>query len=335
MVALAVRMRPVIVLFGDSITQQGFGWDGAVGWASLLSATYSRRADVLNRGYSGYNTRHGLDLLPHIFGSGGGESSSSSSSLSSSFKEPPNVLFVTIFFGANDAALPGERQHVPIDEYGANLETMISYIQNHRRTTTATAAAGAVAPANSDRDNTAAAAAATATTAKDNADFETGETTVMECTLGSPTTTNTTIVILFTPPPVDVDAWYKSRGGTPNDPNRRNDRANQTAKEYGSRVKQVAATYNNKNSQGNSNSVVSVLDVFDLLGGNSDSVETYSRHLRDGVHLSESGNRLVYEGFMKLLDQEHPHLLPMLDGEGRYGISGGVPLEEKLWGELC
>ena len=74
MVSLPVRIRPAIVLFGDSITQQGFGWTGAAaGWASLLARDYSRRADVLNRGFSGYSTRMALDLLPGIFpGAGAG-----------------------------------------------------------------------------------------------------------------------------------------------------------------------------------------------------------------------------------------------------------------------
>ena len=95
MVALPIRMRPAIVLFGDSITQQGFGWDGGTGWVSLLSSAYSRRADVLNRGYSGYTSRHAVDLLPRVFPAVADES---------------NCLFATVFFGANDSALPGEQE---------------------------------------------------------------------------------------------------------------------------------------------------------------------------------------------------------------------------------
>ncbi len=55
MSATSLKLRPAIVLFGDSITQQGFGLNGHVGWASLLANDYIRRADVLNRGFSGYN----------------------------------------------------------------------------------------------------------------------------------------------------------------------------------------------------------------------------------------------------------------------------------------
>jgi lysophospholipase L1-like esterase len=111
------RIRPAIVLFGDSLTQFSFG-DGEesgqeVGWASLLAASYQRRADVFNRGFSGYNTRHALDILPRVFGP----------------LQDNGILFCTVFLGANDAALKGERQHVPVEEYGENLGKIILSIR--------------------------------------------------------------------------------------------------------------------------------------------------------------------------------------------------------------
>jgi lysophospholipase L1-like esterase len=251
MVGLPLRIRPAIVLFGDSITHQGFGWEGGIGWASLLSSDYSRRADVLNRGFSGYNTRHAVELLPRIFATA-----------------PPTdgVLFTTVFFGANDAALPGELQHVPIDEYGKNLEKIVAYIRTSQK------------PQDEEKI----------------------------CTDDS----SNIPIILMTPPPVDVGAWKS------------NDRANEVAREYGNRVKEVAANTN-----------CAVLDVFELLGGNSDDPEKYGHHLRDGLHLSESGNKLVYQGLKNLIATDFIHLAPMLDGQGKYGKIG-IPLEEDLWSEL-
>ncbi|KAL3924190.1 MAG: hypothetical protein SGILL_001196 [Bacillariaceae sp.] len=38
-------------------------------------------------------------------------------------------LFCTLFWGANDSALPGERQHIPKDEYAANISKMITSIR--------------------------------------------------------------------------------------------------------------------------------------------------------------------------------------------------------------
>ncbi|XP_050220936.1 GDSL esterase/lipase At5g62930 [Mercurialis annua] len=106
-------MRPQIVLFGDSITEQSFRSDG---WGAALADTYSRKADVLVRGYGGYNTRWALFLLHHIFPIG--------------LSKPPAA--VTIFFGANDAAVKGrtsDRQHVLVDEYTDNLRKIVRHLK--------------------------------------------------------------------------------------------------------------------------------------------------------------------------------------------------------------
>ncbi|KAG8378871.1 hypothetical protein BUALT_Bualt07G0029700 [Buddleja alternifolia] len=107
-------MRPQIVLFGDSITQQSFR---SGGWGASLADIYSRKVDVVLRGYGGYNTRWALFLLHHLFPLG--------------TAKPP--LAVTIFFGANDAALlggTGQKQHVPLEEYKENLRRMVQHIKN-------------------------------------------------------------------------------------------------------------------------------------------------------------------------------------------------------------
>ncbi|KAA0155356.1 hypothetical protein FNF29_01731 [Cafeteria roenbergensis] len=102
-------MRGVVVVFGDSITQMGHG-EGA--WVACLQDAYSRRADFLNRGFSGYTTRSVGPLLDAIFppeaaGDGGGSSS-----------KP--YLLTTVWLGANDAA-SNDLQHVPLAEFEARL----------------------------------------------------------------------------------------------------------------------------------------------------------------------------------------------------------------------
>ena len=79
--------RPAFVLFGDSITQKSFGPGG---WAAVLADAYQRRVDVINRGYSGYNTRWAAPLLNHLFPE----------------EISGQVELATVFFGANDSALP-------------------------------------------------------------------------------------------------------------------------------------------------------------------------------------------------------------------------------------
>ncbi|XP_020199868.1 GDSL esterase/lipase At5g62930 [Aegilops tauschii subsp. strangulata] len=106
-------LRPHLVLFGDSITEQSFRPGG---WGAALADTYSRKADIVVRGYGGYNSRWALFLIQRIFPLVG---------------LPP--VATTIFFGANDAALPGrtsQRQHVPVEEYRQNLKTIVNHLKD-------------------------------------------------------------------------------------------------------------------------------------------------------------------------------------------------------------
>lgn len=104
--------RARVVLFGDSLTQNGFG---AHGWVSRVADVFSRRADVLNRGYSGYNTRWARPVLEQLLSSNVGE----------------GAVLWAVWLGANDAAVPStHRQHVPVAEYEENLKVMIRQIQS-------------------------------------------------------------------------------------------------------------------------------------------------------------------------------------------------------------
>ena len=244
-VTFPLRVRPVILLFGDSITQQSFGVDGNVGWASLLASDYVRRADVLNRGFSGYTTRHALEMIPRVFGKPTEE----------------GILFCTIFFGANDASLPRQLQHVPLEEYEENLVKIIKSIREH-----------------TDEPNLP--------------------------------------IIILTPPPIDKFSWDKYCQENFGDPD--GGRNNTTTKTYGETAKAVAKE--NK---------CSVLDIFELLGGDGTN---YGKHLIDGLHMNQSGNTLIYNGLMKHIRSIYPHLAPM-GGDGQ-NETQGLPIEEKLWPDL-
>ncbi|GAB5570068.1 isoamyl acetate-hydrolyzing esterase 1 homolog [Prionailurus iriomotensis] len=105
---------PRVLLFGDSITQFSFQQGG---WGASLADKLVRKCDVLNRGFSGYNTRWAKIILPRLIKKGTGLDS---------------PVAVTIFFGANDSALKDEnpKQHVPLDEYVANLKGMVRYLKS-------------------------------------------------------------------------------------------------------------------------------------------------------------------------------------------------------------
>ncbi|KAM4804542.1 isoamyl acetate-hydrolyzing esterase 1 homolog isoform X2 [Urocitellus parryii] len=104
---------PRVLLFGDSITQFSFQQGG---WGASL-ADKLVRCDVLNRGFSGYNTRWAKIILPRLIRKG---------------NNLDNPVVVTIFFGANDSALKDEnpKQHIPLEEYVANLKSMVQYLKS-------------------------------------------------------------------------------------------------------------------------------------------------------------------------------------------------------------
>lgn len=106
--------RPQIICFGDSITQKAFGPHG---WATYISENLQRRVDVINRGYSGYNSALGVEVLEYVFDPG----------------SMPAPSLVTVFFGANDAVLPGHefsKQHVSVEDYGKNLKFIVNFIRS-------------------------------------------------------------------------------------------------------------------------------------------------------------------------------------------------------------
>lgn len=100
--------RPKIILLGDSLTQTSFE-----GWGATLANVYQRRADIINRGYSGYNTTFYLQLPFEPL--------------------PCDQSLVLIFFGANDASLRDQNPHqfVSLEDYQANLKELIKRVQRH------------------------------------------------------------------------------------------------------------------------------------------------------------------------------------------------------------
>ncbi|KAH8434099.1 SGNH/GDSL hydrolase family protein [Aspergillus melleus] len=99
------------IIFGDSITEMSSIQDTGFGLNGALQDAYRRRLDVINRGFSGYTTAHAINVFPKFFPT----------------PEKATVRFMAIFFGANDACVPGTTQHVPLEEYKQNLKSIIQH----------------------------------------------------------------------------------------------------------------------------------------------------------------------------------------------------------------
>lgn len=109
-------MRPQFVLFGSSIVQLSYSLQG---WGAILSHLYSRKADIVLRGYSGWNSKRALQVLDEIF--------------PKNATEQPSLVIV--YFGGNDSILPhpsgsGLGQHVPLQEYIENMRKIATHLKS-------------------------------------------------------------------------------------------------------------------------------------------------------------------------------------------------------------
>ncbi|GAM87245.1 hypothetical protein ANO11243_052670 [Dothideomycetidae sp. 11243] len=101
-----------IVLFGDSLTEFAVDQTRGFSFNAAIQNEYIRRIDVVNRGYSGYNTVLALRILPHLIQA----------------PSAGRIRLFSIFLGANDARLPNSgtpAQHVPRDQYKTNLARIL------------------------------------------------------------------------------------------------------------------------------------------------------------------------------------------------------------------
>jgi len=101
-----------IVLFGDSITEQSYEQTRGFGFGAALSDVYRRKLEVVQKGFSGYNTGHALWILPQIIPEP---------------SEASRIELMTVFFGANDAVLPELPQYIPLAEYRSHLKKIFKH----------------------------------------------------------------------------------------------------------------------------------------------------------------------------------------------------------------
>ncbi|KAI3836482.1 hypothetical protein MKW98_008243 [Papaver atlanticum] len=106
--------RPQFVLFGSSIVQFSYR-DG--GWGAILADIYSRSADIVLRGYSGWNSRNALEVVHQVFPK-------------DAAVQPSLVI---VYFGGNDSVAPhpsGLGPHVPLSEYIENMRKIAIHLKS-------------------------------------------------------------------------------------------------------------------------------------------------------------------------------------------------------------
>ncbi|KAH0459177.1 hypothetical protein IEQ34_011991 [Dendrobium chrysotoxum] len=106
--------RPLFVLFGSSIVQYSFSNGG---WGAILTDIYARKADIIMRGYIGWNSRRAIQVLDKIF--------------PKDASVQPSLIIV--YFGGNDSIGPypsGLGPHVPLPEYKENMRKIADHLKN-------------------------------------------------------------------------------------------------------------------------------------------------------------------------------------------------------------
>ncbi|XP_027068757.1 GDSL esterase/lipase WDL1 isoform X1 [Coffea arabica] len=106
--------RPQFVLFGSSIVQFSYSQDG---FGAILTDIYARKADILLRGYAGWNSRGALQVLEQVFPK-------------HAAVQPSLVI---VYFGGNDSMRPdpsGQGPHVPLAEYVENMKKIAFHLKS-------------------------------------------------------------------------------------------------------------------------------------------------------------------------------------------------------------
>lgn len=105
---------PKITLFGDSITRRSTDVDNGC-WGSMIEYRVGNFFDLDTRGFEGYNTKWGLELMPKLF--------------PKTYLDKVEIFIP--FFGHNDSWDAQYPMHVPVADYEINLRKMIKYLTDN------------------------------------------------------------------------------------------------------------------------------------------------------------------------------------------------------------
>jgi lysophospholipase L1-like esterase len=291
--------RPAILALGDSITEysmnEGGWWQGFSG-----AGGYARRADCVNRGLSGYNSRWALLAADESADAFGGR-----------------LLAALIWYGANDAKEPGGAggydMAVPVEEYGQNLRAIAKKLRDAYSAAAASSAASWASGVGKKRRVAMA-----------------GKWPLSPPEVGP-------LIVIVTPGPLHEQQWlerlqgYAEQDGRP--PPEVSDRLNSRLSLYAAEARRVAAE-----EIGGAVVVADVHRA--LVAAGADKGDDEARgFFTDGLHLSPKGNEVALEAIQRALEgtvadpKALPYHLPtygQVDSADPSRTFG--PLKRKGWG---
>ncbi|XP_022655372.1 isoamyl acetate-hydrolyzing esterase 1 homolog [Varroa destructor] len=115
---------PKVLCFGDSLTQYCFNLNDGC-WGTIIASRYQRQVDVINRGFSGYTSRQAIHMLPRILSAFSSCQTVLGTQTDGNPRANTSITALLVWFGANDACTPANVAHVPVDEYGNNLDLIV------------------------------------------------------------------------------------------------------------------------------------------------------------------------------------------------------------------
>jgi isoamyl acetate esterase len=259
--------RPVVVALGDSITEYAVAEGG---WWRGLSGNYSRRADCVNRGLSGYNSRWALFAADEVVEAYG-----------------DRLAAALVWYGANDAktvGTGGPQASVPVDEYGRNLRAIVRKLRE--------AGGGHKGGGNNGRRKGGGGGGG---------DEESG-TTATTTTSGSrwPVPSQEeggAAVVLVTPPPLHEEMWLErmnSRAQSEGTPlHRASDRLNANVELFAQEARRAAE---------DAGAVVADVHRALVAAGAAKGDDSARLFYTDGLHLSPLGNEVALKAMQRALE---------------------------------
>lgn len=107
-----------IFLVGDSLIELSFDPFNSFPFGSALAHAFRRRADVLNRGLSGYSSKWMDSQISKVIRE------------IIQLKEDEQVFMLVVLIGTNDSVLSGNPHHVPLHDYKLNLQRVVKALNS-------------------------------------------------------------------------------------------------------------------------------------------------------------------------------------------------------------